>query len=76
MTRWWASGCITPSEPDLSARPRWNGSNANSKRGLLVIRQMTPEERRRYGPPKNPEGTTKRKRGYRLPPLPSPELDT
>lgn len=41
-----------------------------------MIRQMTPEERQRYGPPKNLEGTTKRKRGYRLPPLPASELDT
>lgn len=40
-----------------------------------MIRQMTPEERQRYGPPKNLEGT-KRKRGYRLPPLPASELDT
>lgn len=34
--------------------------------GLLVIRQMTPEEREHYGPPKNLE--KKRKTGYRLPP--------
>lgn len=34
--------------------------------GLLVIRQMTAEERQRYGPPKNLE--KKRKTGYRLPP--------
>ena len=34
--------------------------------GQLVIRQMTPEERARYGPPKNLE--PKRKTGRRLPP--------
>jgi hypothetical protein len=33
--------------------------------GVLVIRQMTPEERERYGPPKHQP--QKRKRGYRLP---------
>lgn len=33
--------------------------------GVLVIRQMTPEERKRYGPPK--DRPKKHKRGYRLP---------